>query len=144
MRFAPALLAIVLVAGCGLLPSDPPDWVTDRPGLPACGVEEAGHGEFDIAKRTCLLDAFEAGRGAELISTLVTIEGDPITQYIRVHPDATVEIFVDATRDAFGSGTWERLICRRLSSVAEANAPPDLVFPAAMVFVEDGCEPVET
>ena len=51
-----------------------------------------------------------------------------------------VEIFVDVTRDRFGSGLWERLRCEMLVSVDEANDPPDLVFPAEMVFVEDGCE----
>ena len=129
------------VAGCGFLPSIPPDWVVDRLPLESCGEEVAGHGEgLDVASRQCLLNAFEDGRGAELISTFTSVEGDPITRYTRVHENGTVEVFVDATRDRFGSGAWERLRCERLAPVAEFNDPPDNVMPAEYVFVEEGCE----
>ena len=58
----------------------------------------------DAEARTCLLEAFEEGRGAELITTQTSVEGDPITRYIRVHENGTVEIFHDATQDQYGSG----------------------------------------
>jgi hypothetical protein len=133
----------MMAAGCDLLPSIPPDWVTNRLPLPACGEEVVAQGgEFDVAARTCLLQAFDAGRGAEVITTQTSVEGDPITRYIRVHDNGTIELFVDATRDAYGSGEWERLRCERLTPVADAEDPPDLTFPDAMVFVEVGCEPL--
>lgn len=140
-RRALATMLAVLVTGCGLLPSTPPDWVVNRLPLDACGEEVAGHGEgLNVEARTCLLDAFEDGRGAELISTLTSVEGDPITRYTRVHENGTVEIFVDATRDRYGSGSWERLRCDGLVRVEAFNDPPDDVMPAEWVFVEDGCE----
>jgi hypothetical protein len=138
MRLAAGLAMAVLVAGCGILPGAVPDWVVNRQPLEPCGEESPG-GMNDDA-RACLLEAYEAGQGAELISTQTTVEGDPITRYIRVHENGAVEIFVDATRDQFASGIWSRLVCDRLIPVAEANDPPDLVFPDAMVFTEDGCE----
>ncbi len=51
-----------------------------------------------------------------------------------------VEIFLDATRDRFGSGRWERIRCEVLLPVAEANDPHNPTFPDEMVFVENGCE----
>jgi hypothetical protein len=134
-----AILAAILVTGCGLLPA--PDWVVNRRPLPSCGEEMLEQGEGgDVALRTCLLEAYQEGRPAELVSTQPTIEGDPITRYIRVHENGVVEIFHDATRDRFGSGGWERLVCDRLVPVAEANDPPDNVFAETMVFIEVGCE----
>jgi hypothetical protein len=135
----------ILVAGCGVLaPASQPDWITNRLPLTLCGVEDVAQGGegMNIDARRCLLAAYQAGDGAELISTQPTIEGDPITRYIRVHENGTVELFVDATQDAFGSGRWERYRCERLLTVAEPNDPPDLVFPNDLVFVEDGCEPL--
>ena len=74
----------------------------------------------------CLLEAFEVERRRD-DQHRTTIEGDPITRYIRVHENGVVEIFVDATRDQFGSGEWERLRCESWS-VAEANDPHNLAF----------------
>jgi hypothetical protein len=142
MRHAALVATILLGAGCGFLPSVPPDWVTNRLPLDSCGEEVLGQGEAgDVDVRMCLLEAYEDGSPAEMISTQPTIEGDPITRYIRVHENGVVEIFVDATRDQFGSGEWERLQCEEIVSVDEANDPPNLVFPADMVFVEDQCRP---
>ncbi|MDQ2674284.1 MAG: DUF4362 domain-containing protein [Chloroflexota bacterium] len=118
-----------------------PDWITNRLPLTSCGVEDLGvERTFDADARSCLLAAHQRGSGAELISNVVSIEGDPITRYLRVHDNGVIELFVDATRDRYGSGRWERLRCDRLVPVAEANDPPDVVHPLEMVFVEDGCE----
>lgn len=136
-----AMLAVaVVVAGCGFLPKPTPAWVVDRDPLPACGQENVGLGDgYDSVARRCLLDAFQTGRGGELISRGTTIEGDPITRYTRVHDDGSVEVIVDATRDDYGSGEWERLHCDRLITVEEAEEP-GTSFPEEMVFIEDGCE----
>ena len=144
MRIGPgAAMLILLTSACGLLPVPAPDWVTNREPLASCGVEEAGLGEgVDPAARQCLLEAFRDGRSAELTSTMNSVEGDPITRILRVHADGPVEIFIDATRDRFGSGRWERLACRALVPVAEVNDPPNTLYPDDWVFVEDGCEPV--
>ena len=89
--------------------------------------------------RQCLLAAFEEGRGAELITTMTSVEGDPITRYIRVHENGTVEIFHDATQDQYGSGGWERLRCERLVSVEECERRTRSISSrSTTVFVEDG------
>ena len=138
MRIAGGFLAAAaLIVGCGILPAAVPEWVANRQPLESCGEETD---QFDQAARTCLLEAFESGRGAELVSTQATIEGDPITRFIRVHENGVVEIFVDATRDRFGSGEWERVRCETLNPVAMANDPQNPTFPDEMVFVENGCE----
>ena len=82
-------------------------------------------------------DAFQNGDGAELISTRPTDEGDPVTRYYRVHENGTVELFVDATRDRFGSQRWSRYRCDRLVPADDVN--PDLGN-EERVFVELGCE----
>lgn len=141
-RPAAAMTLLIGLAACGFLPRAMPAWVGDREPLPACGQEDVGHGEgYDVAARRCLLDAYHEGRGAELISTLTSVEGDDITRYTRAYDDGSVEVIVDATADRFGSGAWERLSCERILTVDEAEAP-GLTFPDEMVFVEDGCEPV--
>jgi hypothetical protein len=140
MRFV-GLGTLVLLAGCAFLVQ--PDWIVNRLPLELCGTEHVDQGgDFDVEARRCLLAAYDAGEGAELITTQQSVEGDPITRFIRVHVNGTVEMFVDATQDRFGSGEWERYRCERLLPVGEANDPPDTVFPAGMVFVEDGCEPL--
>src|SRR5919106_1454468 len=137
MRMAALPAVALLLAGCEMLPSMPPDWVVNRNPLPSCGEEVLGQGQAgDGAARTCLLEAFQEGRPAELISTQSTIEGDPITRYLRVHENGVVEIFVDGTRDRFGSGHWERMRCQGLVAVEEASAE----LPAETVFLEDRCE----
>ena len=138
-----ASIAVAAAAGCGLFPGAVPDWVANREPLDSCGTEDAGQGErIDRGARACLLEAFRTGRGAELTSTETSVEGDPITSIIRVHPDGTVEVFLDMTQDAFGSGAWERLRCTALVPVDDVNDPPNLVLPDEMVFIQDGCEPV--
>lgn len=117
--------------------------MANREPLESCGSEEAGLGEgIDPAARACLLEAFESGGSAELTSTMTSVEGDPTTRIIRVLEDGTVEVFIDATRDNYGSGEWERLRCAALVPVAEINDPPDLFYPEEHVFVEEGCEAV--
>ena len=142
MRAAAGILAAAtLVVGCGLLAGPVPEWVANRQPLESCGEEDLDRDEpYDEIARRCLFDAYQAGRGAELITSALSIEGDPIVRYIRVHENGVVEIFHDATRDRFGSGEWERLVCSELDPVAEVNDPPEVVFPADMVFIEDGCE----
>jgi hypothetical protein len=137
MRPVAAVWAAGLIAGCGI--PGVPEWVANRQPLESCG-EETPEG-LNAEARACLLDAYEAGSGAELISTQNSLEGDPIVRYIRVHENGVVEIFHDATRDSFGSGEWERLLCAGLIPVAEARDRDD-VHPAEMVFIEDACEPL--
>ncbi len=144
-RVAATAVALGL-ASCAALQPPQPDWVANRTPLESCGREDVdvAAAGFDEPARHCILAAFRDGRGAELSSTLTTIEGDPITRIVRVHETGLIEVFVDATRDAFGSGEWERLECTRLIPVDEYNDRMGSNVPSGLVFVEDGCAPVET
>lgn len=130
MRGASLMLTAALLTACGSSATPAPDWVVNRNPLAPCGVENLGADlQYDEQARTCLMDAYLAGRGAELITNQTTDEGDPITGYVRVHENGVVELFVDATLDRAGSGTWERWRCETLSHE-----------PGARVFEADGCE----
>ena len=125
--------------GCGILPPPTPDWVTGRTELPSCGAEEVTADRLpNRAARECVLDAWRESRAAELITERPTVEGDPVTTIVRVLPDGSVELFVDATHDRFGSGEWERLTCQGLRPVRPGDGLDD-----SWVFVEEGCGPVE-
>ncbi|HSK92484.1 MAG TPA: hypothetical protein VLA76_00335 [Candidatus Angelobacter sp.] len=125
-------LLVALLAGCALLPAAP-DWVTDRPPLPACGVElMTDEGGEDGEARRCLLAAWEAGEEAELITRFTTADGDTTTRYLRVRAGGVIELFVDATLDALGSGQWERWACDSLAPVADDGG-------TELVFTEQGC-----
>jgi hypothetical protein len=133
------ILVAVLAAGCGLLPPPTPDWVTRRTELPDCGAEQIAQGGLpDREARACLLDAWRESRAAELVSERPSVEGDPITTIYRVHPDGSVDLFVDSTRDRFGSGEWERLTCLGLRPVR-----PEDGLDESWVFIEESCGPVE-
>src|SRR5688572_1706497 len=132
-------LAVGLLVGCtDLFTPVLPDWIANRQPLQTCGHEtvEADGLPANVKGRRCLLVALRAGDGAELISTQTTEEGDPVTSYYRVHENGTIELFVDATRDRFGSRTWERYSCDSLVPVDAIN--PDLAS-RERVFLELDC-----
>jgi nucleotide-binding universal stress UspA family protein len=111
-RAVAGLAAALVIGGCGLLPSAPPDWVANRSAMPSCGEETLDRGLAENgAGWDCLMAALERSHDAELIRHLTTLEGDPVRQILRIHADGQIELIVDATRDRFGSGQWERLSC---------------------------------
>jgi hypothetical protein len=60
----------------------------------------------------CLADSRTRG-GGELIITALTIEGDPITTYYRTAANSwSIDIYIDQTRDRFGSGSWQHTTCQ--------------------------------
>lgn len=125
----PVLVLWALVAaGCGSAQGEadgPP--VPTRPQLspPAtvvdCGRYEnlnrpGGPTEEERAADRCFLDAFEQGRPAALVVTRATVEGDPITTFLRVLPGGRISSVVDGTQDSFGSGEWAAYECTGLSA----------------------------
>lgn len=136
----PASIAILATVACSPMASLTPLWVTDREPLPSCGDEfqDPLLNEAASRVRTCLLDAYRAGHGAEMTSNVTTMEGDPITTIIRVHPDGSVEKFIDNTLDRYSSGVWELHRCSSLIGADESAR----VSPEEMVFIEDGCAQV--
>jgi hypothetical protein len=136
------VVALVAVAGCGVVATSPvPDWIANRRPLAACGVETIGEEwrGVDTDARQCLLDAWQDGRGAELISTHPTREGDPVTDYLRVHENGTIEVFIDATQDTVGTDDWSRQTCERLVPIGAMGFPPSEA-PESLLFAASGCE----
>ena len=66
-------------------------------------------------KTRCLLDAFEAGRPAELYLVYHLIEGDPIREYYRVLGPGRVEVFIDSTADSYANQKWSHLLCAKVA-----------------------------
>ncbi|GAB3272332.1 hypothetical protein GCM10027586_21200 [Kineococcus gypseus] len=100
---------------------------TEREAYPTCPPVAVPQGQVKpAAVRECLTAPGARRQGAEVRVTSLTDEGDPIRTYYRVAPaGAGVEVFVDATDAAFGSGEWEHLHC------------PDV----AALQTGDGCRP---
>jgi hypothetical protein len=119
-RLAPGIaLSMLLLASCTALSTAEPQWVVNRTPLAACGEEVVERGDTDVTARQCLLDAFRAGTGGELITTQLIGEDGQIMRYLRVHENGTVEVFIDATQNPLGSGGWERQTCGQMLGADE-------------------------
>lgn len=94
----------------------------DRAGAPTDAVT-LGDAEFcgwqqvtfsgttrDAAAQDCLLGAFLGGRAAIYAVSGTTIEGDPVVDIYRTS-GGVATMYVDATRDRFGSGQWDVVTC---------------------------------
>ncbi len=133
------MLLVLLLCGCGLLPSAQPDWIVNRLPLTSCGEEVLERGDTDVEARQCLLDAFRAGEGAELISTTAAGEDGQVTRYLRVHENGTIEIFTDATQDPTGSGAWERETCTQMLGADEVR---DVWVEEVFVMIDCQSQPI--
>jgi hypothetical protein len=112
----------------GVIPLDGPlpAAVADRTALPACGFERPGMaGPWNEPARRCFVDAAAAGRPAEFATRLTTVEGDPIQFVYRVLGPGSLEVFVDATKDSWGSGRWEWYRCPHLAIVPNDRPTPN-------------------
>jgi hypothetical protein len=115
---------IALLAGC--MGSDPVEeqWAS-RESLPSCGSLRLRQGEqLKVDGKTevaCLGRAIESGRGAELTVRYPTTEGDPITDYYRVTPDGSTEVYTDSTEDAFSDQKWSFATCERPTTALDVN-----------------------
>ena len=130
-------LAVVILAGCGILQPGVPDWVANRQPLDGCadGVISAESPEAAAAQE-CMLEAFRAGRGAELVTSGEMATGEPLVSYVRVHENGTVEMFLNLGDDPLAPGAWERHRC-------DALVPTDRVpGPGEGAFTLNGCEPL--
>jgi hypothetical protein len=100
-----------------------PEGFRDRAVLPACGRVVLGQGErvsrVDPEALACLRDGLTDGQGAELVVVSPTIEGDPVTDYRRVLPDGSTEVWTDMTEDEHGGG-WDHGTCATPSGPLES------------------------
>jgi len=121
--------ALLLLAGCGILQPAVPDWVVNRQPLDACadGVVEVDSPEARSGQ-ACVLEAYRSGRGAELVTAGRMETGEPLTSYLRVHENGTIEMFLNLGDDPSGPGAWERFRCE------------ELVANPVMIFVQEDCE----
>ena len=90
-------------------------WLTRDP-LTSCGRHKLVRAE-SVANppyAKCLRDAMSAGEGAEAIVTVTTVEGDPITSYLRVTATGDTEVYLDSTQDKFGKQAWRYKTCADL------------------------------
>ena len=126
---AAVTLALAILAGCGVLQPGVPEWITNRQPLEGCadGVITADSPEAAAAQR-CMLEAFRAGRGAELVTSGEMETGEPLTSYLRVHENGTVERFLNLGDDPLAPGAWERMRCEELVPTASVRGPAEGVF----------------
>jgi hypothetical protein len=75
---------------------------------------------YDGIARDCLWDAYTTGRPAELVITVHTVEGDPITFTVRVRAAHVVEVIED-NRDRFGARGVRTTTCKTLEKRAHAE-----------------------
>jgi hypothetical protein len=115
---------IALVTGCTDADPVQEQWES-RDSLPSCGSLQLGQGEsirsdgkHEIA---CLRRARDDGRGAELRVRFPTVEGDPITEYYRVTPEGTTEVYTDATEDENSDERWHFAKCAEPETVLDVN-----------------------
>jgi hypothetical protein len=135
MRAIGCLVLSIVLAGCEGFTEPVPDWVANRQPLEACadGVVAAESPEAE-AGQACILDAYRSGRGAELVTAGEMETGAPLTSYVRVHENGTLEMFLNLGADPTAPGAWERFRC-------EALVPTDGVRdPGEGVFTVEGCE----
>lgn len=83
-----------------------PPGTTTLDGAAWCGVDPV-FDDPNVEARQCLWAAWQARTPAVGVLVFDTIEGDPIVEVQRMHPDGYIVRWVDATHDENGSGTWD-------------------------------------
>jgi hypothetical protein len=118
------LILACSMSGCGMFSRDAvrSQW-QDRTRLPACGeislspldvLEDAGASGIE-----CLRKGSESGQGGELVVHYPTTEGDPLTDYLRVRPDGTTEIYTDSRKDKNSDKDWSYGKCDQPESILD-------------------------
>ncbi len=112
--------------GCSRVLGDPVrDHWEDRASLASCGEVTLRQGERlqreGQSELECLRAAFDSRSGAELKVQFPTTEGDPVTEYYRVTPAGTTEVYVDSTQDEFSDQRWSFADCKQPKSVLDVN-----------------------
>lgn len=93
-------------------PGSTPQAFLERSSLDSCGEFTLGLGEQVSATATECLENAIGVRGAELVVTAPTDEGDPVVTWFRALPTGGVEIWTDIRQDKFaGEGSWQYSLC---------------------------------
>lgn len=107
-----SLDGLTLAAEIPYEPDTAPDTFVNRSTLPSCGTHATGIGPVPRVAIECFAGAVGSEAGAEYALTRLTEEGDPYVVYYRALPgQQVVEVFIDSTRDKFGSQQWRQASC---------------------------------
>lgn len=113
-----SLVVAAVLAVISASDADAPRAFVDRAPLPSCGAilheprtdwepTAAAHPEIG-----CMARALRDGAGAELAVRMTTVEGDGVVHYYRAEPGRPgLELFIDASADAFAGRPWEHALC---------------------------------
>jgi hypothetical protein len=102
-----------VIRNLGIDPARAPDGALDLAGGTFCGDEIPDPVDGTISSndgRACFAAALADGSTALYIMQLTTDEGDPIAYIWHTGPDGD-HVYIDSTRDAFGSGEWSQQLC---------------------------------
>lgn len=92
------------------------------------------------AARRCFLEHAAKNEAAVFVVSKTSNEGDPIISIYRWSSDGHLVMYIDATRDRFGSGDWQRGTCQRVTTEFP-NAPEQL---PPYYFDGEDCERTST
>ncbi|WP_141206060.1 hypothetical protein [Streptomyces griseorubiginosus] len=121
-----AMAAVFLVVGgCGVLDDPVKDRWESRTEFSSCGEVRLAQGEEmqeqAVQEIACLRRALKSGEGAELKVAFPTVEGDPIREYYRLTPQATLEVYTDSTDDHYSDQKWSFAECYTPEWLAEIS-----------------------
>lgn len=106
------IAATLLLSGCAQTATHPF----------VCGTEDRGHGaEWNAEVRQCFWNAYMEGKQAEFTTSILTEEGDPIIQKVRLLPKGRLEVTVDTTQDKFGHPTITVYTCTKLTATEDTH-----------------------
>lgn len=73
-------------------------------GLKQCGAEDFRHGDgYDQGARDCIWEAYRSAVPARFVTTVLTVEGDPISFELYTRSDGKVVGVLDTRADKFGA-----------------------------------------
>ena len=107
-----------------------PVGTTRLAGAHFCGAERNRNEpqrKINAAARRCFLEGNAAHRPVVFVLSQTSVEGDPIVTIYRSDDTGRIEVLIDATRDKFGSGKWERQHCNSVTTKfpdAQVPLPP--------------------
>jgi len=124
------------------LPTDAPPSVVSRAPLRACGAEVLFEEDVDItpiptspwavtskasnqAAVDCLIDAWQSGGPAEMVTAEISDEADEIFTIYRLPGDATVQVITRVWSHTDKVVDWTSATCKQLSDQAGVLTPAD-------------------